>query len=141
MEAAEIAGLRRRSGGRRPGPATIALHRVLAPLVLAASLVGCPSSGTSEESLRADHAREIALTTNDGLTLGPRSRLRRKDRGPALLLHQFQRDRADFDPIRDDLLDAGYSILAIDFRSHGTSDEAEVPPNQLLSTGSSSAST
>lgn len=112
------------------------MHRVLAHLVLAVSLVGCPSSGNlGGDPLAPTTPEEIALTTNDGLTLGATFQAAPgADRGPALLLlHQFQRDRADFDPIRDDLLDAGYSILAIDFRSHGTSEEAEVPLNQLLS--------
>ncbi len=112
------------------------MHRVLASLFLAAALVGCPSSGSLGGDPPAPTTpEEITLTTTDGLTLAATFQAAPgADRGPALLLlHQFQRDRADFDPIRNDLLVAGYSLLAIDFRSHGASDEADVPINQLLS--------
>ncbi|MCO4773103.1 MAG: hypothetical protein KDA24_23920 [Deltaproteobacteria bacterium] len=105
-------------------------------LGLALFLVGCPGSGgLGGDAPDPTTPEDITLATLDGLTIaGTFQAAPGADRGPALLLlHQFERDRSDFDVIWDDLLGAGYSLLAIDFRSHGLSDEATVPINTLLS--------
>jgi pimeloyl-ACP methyl ester carboxylesterase len=39
----------------------------------------------------------------------------------AILLHQFRRDRHDYDAFAPQLQDAGYSVIAIDVRGHGQS--------------------
>ena len=99
-------------------------------------LVGCAGSG----SLTGDPpdpttSEEVSFTTSDGLTLqGTYQKAPGARRGPALvLLHQFERDRHDFDPLWDELLATGTSLLSFDFRSHGQSDQDDVPVLQLLS--------
>jgi len=107
----------------------------LSPALLCLLLAGCPNSGNLGDEPTPTTPEDIRIETLDGLTLeGTFQAAPGAERGPALLLlHQFERDRADFNVIWGDLLDAGYSLLAIDFRSHGTSDEAAVPINTLLS--------
>lgn len=105
-------------------------------LSVAFSLAGCPGSGgLGGEDPTPTAPEQVSLTTTDGLTLaGTYQAAMGADRGPGLLLlHQFERDQADFDVIWEDLLGAGLSVLAIDFRGHGASDDASVPLNQLLS--------
>lgn len=104
-------------------------------LLCALLLAGCPTSGNLGEEAPPTSPEDIDIETLDGLTIrGTFQAARGAERGPALLLlHQFERDRADFNVVWADLLGAGYSLLAIDFRSHGASDEAEVPINALLS--------
>lgn len=114
-------------------PYRVVMRWTLASCVL---LVGCAGSG----SLTGDPpdpttSEEVSFTTSDGLTLhGTYQKAPGARRGPGLvLLHQFERDRHDFDPIWDELLATGTSLLSFDFRSHGQSDEASVPAVQLLS--------
>jgi dienelactone hydrolase len=78
----------------------------------------------------------VTITTEDGLELS--ATWRRADgvtsEGPALLLlHQYERDRADFDLVFAGFREAGISTLALDFRGHGLSDDAPVPLPDLLS--------
>ena len=76
----------------------------------------------------------VTLTTSDGLSLsGTFQPAAGVELGPAvLLLHQFNNDSGDFSNVWFVFLDAGISVLAIDFRSHGDSDEAAVPLDDLL---------
>lgn len=109
---------------------------LLAPLI--ALLGGCDGSGNlfdDPEPATPTAPVEVELTTDDGLTLSATYQAAvGADRGPGLLLlHQFQQDRSDFDPIWDALHAAGYSLLALDFRSHGASDDAPVNIQELLS--------
>jgi dienelactone hydrolase len=80
----------------------------------------------------ATEPEEVALEASDGVALaGTWQAAPGVQRGlGALLLHQVMEpngpahDRHDFDPVRDDLLAAGVSILTLDLRSHGASGEA-----------------
>ena len=109
--------------------------RCLPFAVLIISLSGCATSGGLGEPATPTAPEEVTLTTDDGLSLaGTYQAAVGADRGPGLLLlHQFERDRADFAPLWDDLLGAGYSLLAIDFRGHGASDASPIPMGELLS--------
>ncbi len=100
-------------------------------LLIAGLFAGCDGSGSltdDPEPATPTAPVEVTLATDDGLSLaGTYQAAVGADRGPGLLLlHQFEGDRADFDPIWDDLHAAGYTLLAIDFRSHGASDDASV---------------
>jgi len=78
---------------------------------------------------------DVTLTTFDGKTLsGTFQAAVGVERGPGvLLLHQVEatvgegHDRHDWDGAFEALVDAGISVLRIDFRSHGLSDDADVP--------------
>jgi len=112
--------------------------RTALSVVLASSfLLACDGSGSlsDTETPTPTAPEEVELTTDDGLTIsGTYQEAVGASRGPGLLLlHQFQRDRHDFDVIWDELHAAGYSLLAIDFRSHGLSDDADVNIQELLS--------
>jgi pimeloyl-ACP methyl ester carboxylesterase len=113
------------------------MHRVYSAL-LASLLLGCAGSGSLQDDPEPSTPTapvEVEITTDDGLTLAATYQAAvGANRGPGLLLlHQFQRDRSDFDVLWEDLHAAGYSLLAIDFRSHGQSDEAPVNIQELLS--------
>lgn len=107
-------------------------------VVLACLLLGCTGGGglyDDPEPATPTAPVEVELTTDDGLTLaGTYQTAVGADRGPGLLLlHQFEGDRSDFDVLWDVLHASGYSLLAIDFRSHGASDPALVNIQTLLS--------
>jgi pimeloyl-ACP methyl ester carboxylesterase len=78
---------------------------------------------------------EIELTTFDGLTIaGTWQAAMGVTGGPGvLLLHQVDaaagegHDRYDWSGTFDPLVEAGVTVLAIDFRSHGASDAATIP--------------
>jgi pimeloyl-ACP methyl ester carboxylesterase len=110
-------------------------YRCLTLACLITLLPACVTSGGLEEPATPTTSEEVTITTDDGLELaGTYQGAVGADRGPGLLLlHQFERNRADFDPIWAELLGAGYSLLAIDFRGHGASDPSPIPIGELLS--------
>ena len=77
----------------------------------------------------------MELTTSDGLTIGGTWQAAvGVTHGPGvLLLHQVDafegegHDRYDWSGTFDPLVEAGITVLAIDFRSHGLSDPADIP--------------
>jgi len=91
--------------------------------------------GDDDDSVPAPIAVEIQLSTADGLSLAGRWHAADSDHeGPAvLLLHQYSRDRNDFYQVFEIFEREGISTLAIDFRSHGSSDTATVALEELLS--------
>ena len=110
----------------------------IALLLALALLPACEGSGSLTDDPTpppATSPEEVSIVAFDGLRLsGTYQAAPGAAAGPALLLlHQFERDRHDFDALGPDLLAAGYSLLAIDFRSHGASEEADIPRNSLLS--------
>ena len=55
-----------------------------------------------------------------------------KETVPILLLHSHGGDRRDFAPLSDALANAGYAVLTVDLRGHGTSNKRyEVTPPQF----------
>lgn len=107
-------------------------------LLCALIVAGCDGSGSlgeDPEPATPTSPSTVSLTTADGLDLaGTWQPAASTARGPGLLLlHQFERDRRDFDPIWDALHAAGYSLLSIDFRSHGASDAGAGNILELLS--------
>jgi dienelactone hydrolase len=112
------------------------MSRTLLALLIVPAVAGCPGSGGLGGDPPAPTTPEdVTLSTTDGLDLAATWQASPgADRGPALLLlHQLERDRGDFDGIWDELVGAGYSVLAMDFRGHGASDPSDVPINQLPS--------
>lgn len=105
------------------------------PLLL---LLGACSAGgelVPEEEATPTSPEAVSLTTFDGKTIaGTFQAALGIERGPGvLLLHQVDaavgegHDRSDWDGVFESLVSAGISTLAIDFRSHGVSDDADVP--------------
>ncbi len=82
------------------------------------------------------YPESITLTTADGKTLqGTWQDAPGVDNGPAVVfLHQITRDRQDFQTVWFNFLDAGISVLAFDFRGHGSSDDADLDMIDLLTT-------
>jgi pimeloyl-ACP methyl ester carboxylesterase len=79
------------------------------------------------------NSQAVTLTTEDGLTLsGTYQAGYGASNGPAvLLLHEITRNRMDFNPVWFNFVKEGVSVLAIDFRGHGTSDLATVSVEEL----------
>lgn len=112
------------------------LRRRYTPLLLLC-LLGCSGSGdlVPDEPATPTHRQEVELTTSDGLTIGGTWQAAvGVTHGPGvLLLHQVDafegegHDRYDWAGTFDPLVEAGVTVLAIDFRSHGISDPADVP--------------
>jgi len=88
-----------------------------------------------DDSVEPTFPESVALTTEDGLTVaGTYQAAPGVDSGPAvLLLHQYGNDRHDYDAIWSLFHESGLATLAIDFRSHGESDQASVSTEELLS--------
>ena len=87
-------------------------------LLFAASLSGCPQSQVDGASVIHTTATGVDLS---GTYLRPNSDERQ---ATLLLLHETGNghSRHDFDDIWNDLIDAGYGLVAPDLRSHGLSD-------------------
>ncbi|MCP4873502.1 MAG: hypothetical protein GY898_32850 [Proteobacteria bacterium] len=110
-------------------------HRVPLLLLLIA-LSACTGVGelVPEESTPTS-PEEVTITTLDSKTIaGTFHAAVGVERGRGvLLLHQVDaavgegHDRSDWDGVFEDLVANGISTLAIDFRSHGASDAADVP--------------
>ena len=84
-------------------------------------------------------AVDVEIQTEDLFTLRATwSEAAAASRNPAvLLLHQFgpnddpgcssgRHDRSDFDPVVEDFVAEGISVLALDFRDHGASDASDI---------------
>lgn len=88
-----------------------------------------------DEPATPTEMQDVQLTTTDGLTIaGTWKAAVGASHGPGvLLLHQVDafvgegHDRYDWSGTFDPLVDAGITVLAIDFRSHGESDPATIP--------------
>ena len=106
-------------------------------------LTACESGGelAPEREVEPTYPEEVEFLSEDGKTLrGTWQAAPGIEHGPGvLLLHQIDsfegegHDRHDWDSVFPALIDSGVSVLAIDFRSHGLSDPADVP---LISLGS-----
>ena len=107
-------------------------------LVLALLLSACTDDGgelAPDEPVTPTEPEEVELSTADGkLLTGTWQAAPGVERGVGLLLlHQVDttqgegHDRHDWDGVFELLVDSGLSVLAIDFRSHGGSDPADVP--------------
>lgn len=114
---------------------TLRSVRTLLPLLILSACTGGGSLDGDPTPAPPTEPEEVLFETDDGLTLaGTWQEAPGALRGPAaLLLHQVmqpngeEHDRHDFDGLREDLLLAGVSVLAFDFRSHGASDPATAP--------------
>jgi len=99
---------------------------VVVLMALALFMVACQQDGQQQnvEQQEADAQEEqmmTRLTTSDNKDIaftfyeGPKG-------GPgAILLHQLNRDRHDYDGFAPKLVEAGYSVISIDVRGHGES--------------------
>ncbi len=105
-------------------------------LISLLSASACTGGGSLDDGEpQGTPPEQVAFVTSDGLEIaGPWQVAPGADSGPgALLLHQVSEeggevhDRSDWDGLREDLVAAGVSTLAIDFRSHGASDATDVP--------------
>jgi len=100
-------------------------------------LPACDEGGelAPEEPATPTSPEEVTLLTDDGKAIaGTFQAAMGVERGPGvLLLHQVDvvdgegHDRHDWDGVFEAMVGAGISTLAIDFRSHGASDFADVP--------------
>ena len=92
-------------------------------------------SSDDDDSVPGALVEEVTLTTSDGLNLAARwHSVGGLGGGPGvLLLHQYGRDRNDYFQLFPVFEREGISTLAIDFRSHGGSDPAQVALEELLS--------
>ncbi len=128
------------------------MTRLLLLLLLALSLVACPGDGEladdddtaasddddaatdDDDATPPGNQEEVTITTTDGLTLHGtwRAPANAADVPAVLLLHQYARNRGDFGLLHDGFAEAGLATLAIDFRSHGDSDDAPVAFGDLL---------
>ena len=89
---------------------------VVIALVLVASL-----------GLRAATARRVTIRTDDGVTLaGTYFEASRRPAPAILLLPMLTRNHDDWAAAGARLADAGYAVLAIDFRNGGDADEASL---------------
>lgn len=110
------------------------------PLVLV-GLLACESSGalSPDEVVTPTEPVDVLIESEDGKNLsGTWQAAPGVEHGPGvLLLHQVDaaegegHDRHDWDAVFPELVDAGISVLALDFRSHGMSDPADVPLVEL----------
>jgi len=91
-------------------------------------------SGDDDDAVQPTFPEGVTIETADGLTLeGTFQAAPGSSPGPGvLLLHQFARDRHDFDQVWPLFHPAGLATLAIDFRSHGASEVASVENDVLL---------
>ena len=83
-------------------------------------------SRSSASAVRAVKGDQVSLTTDDdqmiaGTYYPPAGRERKTAVPMAILLHMYDSDRSSFSPIVGPLHDAGFAVLAIDFRGHGAS--------------------
>lgn len=109
----------------------------LLPLLALASLVACEGGGelAPDEPTTPTAPQEVELTTLDGKAIaGTWQAARGVVHGTGvLLLHQVDafegqgHDRHDWDGTFEAMVAAGVSVLAIDMRSHGASDPADLP--------------
>lgn len=95
--------------------------RFLLPLLIACS--GAPSTDPEPDADGSIH-EEVTLTTRDSLSLAASFDAPAGEMAvPAvLLLHQYEDDRSQWGTWPETLRDAGYAVLAIDYRGHGDSD-------------------
>ena len=85
----------------------------LAVALLASSALAAPT--TQVVSLKTDDGVTLAGTLYHGARPGP----------GIILLHMLARTREDWHAAAERLADAGFVVLAIDFRGHGASDKPE----------------
>jgi dienelactone hydrolase len=77
----------------------------------------------------------VVVKTDDGLTLAGEEWLPSTEaRPPAgiLLIHSFGHSRATWGDLPGTLAQAGYRVLALDLRGHGTSPSLEGDPERIL---------
>ena len=68
------------------------------------------------------NSRTVSIRTDDGVTLaGTFYEASRRPAPAVILLHMLTRSREDWDAVASRLADAGFHVLAIDFRGHGGS--------------------
>ena len=105
------------------------------------SVMDDDDAAVDDDDFTPTYPEDFEAVTSDGLTIhGTFQAAEGVDVAPAvLLLHEIARDRADFNTVFIDFVQAGISPLAIDFRGHGESDAAPVDladlqtdPSQLL---------
>jgi alpha-beta hydrolase superfamily lysophospholipase len=70
---------------------------------------------------RAAASSQISLHTDDGVTIGAAWDAPSHPAPAVLLLHSYMRSHADWDPVASRLHDAGFGVLALDLRGHGSS--------------------
>lgn len=95
---------------------------------------GTPRSTRAREPVRHACGQMVSipveLTASDGLTI--RGELAGTGDRWAVLVHDEGRDLDGWRPLRQPLLDCGLSVLAVDLRGHGASDEPWSPDDIRL---------
>ncbi len=93
-----------------------------------ASVLDDDDNGADDDDFTPTYPEDFEAVTSDGLTIrGTFQSAEGVDVAPAvLLLHEIARDSGDFNTVFIDFVQAGVSVLAIDFRGHGDSDPAPI---------------
>jgi alpha-beta hydrolase superfamily lysophospholipase len=115
-----------------------------AVLLAAASLVASPAAGAAKKKKkkapeptavpRPPDPYRVTITTSDGVSLAASWRpVPDRPQAPAvLLLHDFSRERREWEALAPDLTARGLATLAIDLRAHGESvRKAGSPPLKI----------
>jgi dienelactone hydrolase len=85
------------------------------------------AAGVASVDVRAASARRITVRTEDGVTLnGTYFEASRHPAPGVVLLHMLTRNHEDWAAAGGRLADAGYAVLAIDFRNGGDADAASL---------------
>jgi pimeloyl-ACP methyl ester carboxylesterase len=87
-------------------------HRRLLALLAAALIAASPSPAPAET---------VSFETDDGYTIVGELQPARPEAPAAILLHQYRTDRSTWAPLVPRLRAAGWTVLAIDQRTHGES--------------------
>ncbi|MFI5180173.1 MAG: alpha/beta hydrolase [Thermoanaerobaculia bacterium] len=117
-------------------------HRILAAALVAAvvvpSLVARPAAAAKKKKRtpeptavpRPTDPYRVTIETNDGVSLAASWRpvTQRPDAPAVLLLHDFSRERRDWEPLAPEFTERGLATLAIDLRAHGESTKKNGKP-------------
>ncbi|HLC79517.1 MAG TPA: alpha/beta fold hydrolase [archaeon] len=93
-------------------------------LLVLVALLFCGCSSKNVDVNGSDDMQEIEkveFKTSDGFKI--KGNLHAKGKTAIILLHQFQLDRTSYGGFAKKLSDANYTVLAIDLRGHGNSNE------------------
>ncbi|MBI2575202.1 alpha/beta fold hydrolase [Candidatus Woesearchaeota archaeon] len=94
---------------------------ILAAFLAVALLYGCQEKQQTITEISADEKVQLAsFVTDDGFEIKG-NYYRAEGSKSVLLLHMLGKDRYDYNVLAQQLQEAGFNVLAIDFRGHGSS--------------------